>query len=152
MRYLVSTILVMMLLAVASCGGGGGIDLGLGAGDSTAPATNINGADDGAAYGSLESGSNTLNLSAVASDASGISNTSVRINGTLVASANASSASFAWDVTAYDDGQYIIEVQAYDNNGNLGSDSIEVTVNNKLELLPLLPDFFPVFTLIPVGP
>ena len=152
MRYLVSTIFVMVLLAVASCGGGGGVNLGLGPGDTTAPDINITGATDGTAYGMLESGSNTLTLHAVSTDASGINNTSIRINGTLVASENASSASFVWDVTGYADGQYLIEVQAYDAKGNLGSDSIEVAVNNVFELIPLLPGLFPVFPLIPVGP
>jgi hypothetical protein len=153
MRYLVYTTLVMaLMLSIASCGGGGGIDLGLEPEDNTAPEISLSGATDGAAYGALEDGADTLNLSAVATDASGIANTAIRINGTLVASANASSAAFDWDVTGYDDGQYEIEVLAYDNNGNVATSSVEVSVNNDFMLV--LPDVFPDFPelLIPIWP
>ena len=156
MKYLAVTALVtVLMLMIASCGGGGGIDLGLGTGDNTAPQINLSGATDGTAYGALVAGSNTLNLSAVASDASGIANTAIRINSTLVASENAANAAFSWDVTGYDDGQYEIEVIAYDNNGNVATESIEVTVDNDLNILPL-PGWFPLFPdplqVFPVGP
>jgi hypothetical protein len=142
MRYFVFSFVVMMASLIASCGGG--IDLGLSPDDETAPEISVSGVSDGAAYGTWEAGSDVLNISAVAADASGIANTSIRINDTLVASENDSTAGYTWDVTGYDDGSYAIEVQAYDSHGNLASTSVEVTVNNDLDILPL-PGVFPEF-------
>lgn len=146
MKSLMLTIVLLAVLILgAACSGGASVlDPGPAApADTTAPDIQINGIDDGEAYGVLETGPNVLSVSAIAADGAGIANMSMRINDTLVAAANDSSLSFSWDVTGYDDGAYDVEVAATDNNGNPATKSVTVYVNN--DLIMVDPGLFPLF-------
>lgn len=142
---MLTAVLLAVLILGAACGGGASpLDPAPAApADTTAPDIQINGIDDGASYGELETGPNVLSVSAIAADGAGIANMSMRINDTLVAAANDSSLSFSWDVTGYDDGAYDVEVSATDNNGNPATESVTVYVNN--DLLVVDPGWFPTF-------
>ncbi len=96
-----------------SYGGGTG-------GDTTAPSVTITNPTNGATV----SGSVTITFSA--SDANGISSTSLLIDGTQVSS----STSFVWDTTLETDGSHQITARATDTSGNVGEDIISVTVSN----------------------
>lgn len=148
MKSLMLTIVLLAVLILgAACGGGSSIldpdPEPEAPADVTAPDIQINGIDEGEAYGEEEPGSNILNVSAIAADGAGIANMSMRINDTLVAAANDSSVNFIWNVTGYDDGAYEVEVTATDNNGNSATESVTVYVNN--DPFVINPDLFPLF-------
>jgi len=60
---------------------------------------------------------------------------SIKINGTQIATGTTSSISYQWDTTEYVDGVYEVNITAADIVGNVGSDTVTVTVDNTVPQL-----------------
>jgi thermitase len=84
--------------------------------------------------GSTVAGSVTV--TAVASDDVGVTFLEFLVDGSLVATTGGSSGSFIWDTTTAADGPHSLTARAYDAAGNVGSNTIAVTVDNAGEPPP----------------
>ncbi|WP_232293485.1 S8 family serine peptidase [Stigmatella aurantiaca] len=96
--------------------------LGNGSGDTVAPTASVT----APAHGS--SASNTVSITAAASDNVGVIRVSFFVNGVLLGSDASAPYSFSWDTTRAGNGAYTVMAKAYDAGGNVGS-STTVTVN-----------------------
>ena len=94
------------------------------ASDSTAPTVSISSPSDGATV------SGSVNIAATASDASGVSQMQVLVDGALSCAAGGASISCNWNSRKSDAGSHTISVRATDNNGNTGTASVSVTVGS----------------------
>lgn len=93
--------------------------------DSTSPTVSVT----APASGALVNG--TVNITANASDASGISKVEFLIDGTLKGTDTTSAYTYGWASTLVSNGSHTITVKAYDTVGNVATSSgVTVTVNN----------------------
>jgi poly(hydroxyalkanoate) depolymerase family esterase len=93
--------------------------------DVTPPTVNLTAPANGATV------SGTVDLTATASDAGGISKVEFYANGSLLATDTSSPYSFAWNTSAIANDDYLLEAKAYDTAGNMASDAdTTVTVSN----------------------
>ncbi|MCK6527195.1 Ig-like domain-containing protein [Myxococcota bacterium] len=74
--------------------------------------------------------SGVVEVSAVASDASGIERVDLLVDGVLLVSDDASPFTAPWDTAPYSDGPHVVQAVAYDRNGNSGAAEREVGVDN----------------------
>jgi thermitase len=101
--------------------------------DTTAPS---------AYFGSPAAGatvSGTVTISGDATDNVGVSRLELRIDGSLVASVNASTTSHAWDTRLVGDGPRVLELRAFDAAGNVGTTTRSVTVSNQTAVDTIAP-------------
>src|SRR5918996_354244 len=99
-------------------GGGGG-------GDTTPPTTSITSPANGATV------SGTINVTANASDAVGVTRVELLVDGSLVGSDTSSPYSIPWNTTTVGNGGHSLQTRAFDAAGNSGSSStVNVTVSN----------------------
>lgn len=106
------------------------------AGDSSILSVTVNGdvtppnvALSAPAPGSAVSG--TVNVSASAQDASGVTRLELYLDGTLLLTGNQSTASYSWNTLAVSNGTHTLSAKAYDAAGNVGSSpNLTVTVYN----------------------
>ncbi|NHJ86068.1 MAG: hypothetical protein FK734_11445, partial [Asgard group archaeon] len=93
--------------------------------DTTPPTVSLTAPTNGATV------SDTVTISASASDNVGVSYVAFYIDSTLVGTDTTSSYTYSWDTTAYTDASHTIYARAYDAAGNYGtSTTITVTVDN----------------------
>lgn len=92
--------------------------------DATAPSAYLS----SPAVGATVSG--VVTVSGDATDNVGVTRLELRVDGVLVASANAASISYAWDTRLGADGARVLELRAYDAAGNTGSATRSVNVSN----------------------
>ena len=93
-------------------------------GDYTTPTVSITSPSNGATV------SGTISVTATASDNVGVSYTQMRIDSGSWTTDSSSPYSWSIDTTALSEGSHSITVQAYDEAGNYGEDSISITVDN----------------------
>lgn len=90
--------------------------------DATAPTVTINSPSSGSTV------SGTVSISASASDAGGVSQMQVLVDGALRCAAGGASISCSWNTRKSSAGSHTISVRATDNSGNTSSASESVTV------------------------
>ncbi|MCF2141809.1 MAG: Ig-like domain-containing protein [Candidatus Lokiarchaeota archaeon] len=95
-----------------------------GTADTTAPTVSITAPSNGATV------SETIAVTATASDNVGVSYTQMKIDSGSWTTDSTSPYSWSVDTTALSDGAHTITVQAFDAAGNYGEDSISITVDN----------------------
>lgn len=95
------------------------------AADTTAPSAYFGSPATGATV------SGTVTVSGDATDNVGVTRLELRIDGNLVASANASAISHAWDTRSVGDGARVLELRAFDAAGNVGTSTRTVSVSNQ---------------------
>ncbi len=88
--------------------------------DTTPPSVTINAPTSGSTV------SNIVTITMDATDANGISSYAIYIDGIFTSGTK----SYSWDTTQEIDGSHTILCEAFDPSGNIGSDTISVTVNN----------------------
>ncbi|WP_457558955.1 Ig-like domain-containing protein [Candidatus Harpocratesius sp.] len=93
-------------------------------GDYTAPTVSITAPSDG------DTVSGTITVTATASDNVGVSYTQMKIDSGSWTTDSTSPYSWSVDTTTLSEGSHTITVQAYDEAGNYGEDSISITVDN----------------------
>ncbi len=91
--------------------------------DTTAPTSSIS-----LVNGSTVTGTQTVNVSAT--DAVGVTKAELYVGGTLLGSDTSAPFSFVWDTTTAVNGTKTVEARAYDAAGNIGTASVNVTVDN----------------------
>ena len=74
--------------------------------------------------------SDTVNISATATDNVGVTLMAISVNGQQKATSSSGSISFSWNTITESNGSYTILVTASDAFGNTGTESINVTVDN----------------------
>ncbi|HKN39795.1 MAG TPA: Ig-like domain-containing protein, partial [Acidimicrobiia bacterium] len=100
-------------------------------GDTTAPTVSVT----APAGGQRVAG--TVTVSAQASDNVGVSRVDLLVDGAVVASASAASASTPWNTTGVADGTHTISARALDAAGNVGTSTpVGVTVDNTAPAVP----------------
>jgi hypothetical protein len=93
--------------------------------DSAPPSVSITGPADGATV------SGTVEITASASDASGIEKVRFWVDNWYLSFDNSAPYSRTWDTTGWSNGSHALKVQAVDNNGNAsGIVTVTVAVNN----------------------
>jgi hypothetical protein len=92
--------------------------------DNTGPKLNIKSPQSGATVGL------TLTVDVEASDPTGISKIEYYLQDVLVCTLSVSPFLWSWDTTKYPNGEYIVNVKAYDIAGNVKSGEIRVNVKN----------------------
>ncbi len=95
-----------------------------GAGDTTAPTVSITSPSNGATV------SNTVSVTASASDNVGVTTVEFRVDGNLKFTDSSAPYSFSWDTTLYSDGSHTVSATAYDAAGNSAVDTNTYTVSN----------------------
>lgn len=76
--------------------------------------------------------SGSINVSASATDASGIEKVEILADGSAVTTLTSSPYSYSFDTQALSDGTHTITAKAYDNAGNTQEASVSVTVDNSV--------------------
>jgi parallel beta-helix repeat protein len=92
--------------------------------DNTGPKLNIRSPQSGTTVGL------TLTVDVEASDSTGISKIEFYIQDVLVCTLSVSPFQWSWDTTKYPNGEYTVNVKAYDIAGNVKSGEIRVNVKN----------------------
>lgn len=72
----------------------------------------------------------TVNLTATASDASGVTKVEFYVNSKLLGTDTSAPYSMAWDTTKEVNGQFTLTAKAYDSANNISSDGYKVNVQN----------------------
>jgi hypothetical protein len=93
--------------------------------DTTSPTVSVTSPTAGASV------NGTVNITATASDTSGISKVEFLVDGTLKGTDTTAAYSYSWDTSTATNGSHTITAKAYDAAGNVGtSTGVAVTVNN----------------------
>lgn len=96
-------------------------------GDTTDPTTSVTAPTNNATV------NGTVNISATASDDTGVTKVEFYINGQLIGTDTTSAYGFSWNTTTSPNGSYQLTTKAYDAAGNVGTSAVvNVTVNNDL--------------------
>lgn len=94
------------------------------AGDQVSPAVSLQAPPADATVGG------TVNLSASATDNTGVSKLEIAIDGAVVLSGNQSPVSYIWNTAALANGSHLVSAKAYDAAGNAGAASATVQIYN----------------------
>jgi len=92
--------------------------------DNTGPELNIRSPQNGTTV------SLTLTVDVEASDLTGISKIEFYLQDVLVCTLSVSPFVWSWDTTKYPNGEYAVNVRAYDTTGNAKSGEIRINVKN----------------------
>lgn len=103
------------------------------AGDTEAPAVDIKSPAANATV------SGTVNVSAAATDAVGVTKVEFYVNGALKSSSTTSPYAYNWDSKSVANGTVSLMAKAYDAAGNSNSDTIQVSVSNGDTAAPSVP-------------
>ena len=114
------------------------------AGDITSPTVSITSPANGASV------SGTVNIAANAADNVGVSSVKFSVDGTILGSDNTSPYSFSWNSATVANGIHTLNATATDAAGNIGSYSLQVTVNTVVINPPPLPASYQII-MPPVG-
>ncbi len=101
--------------------------------DTTAPTARIT------APAANSSVSGTATVTATATDDTGVKKVELYVNGILSGTDDTSPYSFSWNTAAIPNGPQALAARAYDAAGNVGTDSISVTVQNGDRQAPSIP-------------
>ena len=123
MKNLLMAVLLTMLAALSACDTQNVTNTTPG-GDNVAPTIAVSGLTNNATV------SGTVNINATATDAAGVTNFTMRLDGTLIASASAGPINYVWDTTTATNGARTFVFEARDAAANLATTTITVTVNN----------------------
>jgi len=120
-RYVVRTLLALLVATALGCGGGGG---GGGTTDTTPPSVAIT------APASTSSVSGTVAITASASDNVGVSKVEFYLDGTLQATVTSAPYGFSWNSSSVSTGTHTLTAKAYDAANNATTSSpVSLAVN-----------------------
>lgn len=94
------------------------------AGDQVSPTVSLQAPPADATVGG------TINLSASASDNTGVTRLELSVDGAVVLSGNQSPVSYLWNTAAFTNGSHLVSAKAYDAAGNAGAASATVLISN----------------------